>query len=215
MISFKGIKGLSQYNKKVIQYLSDNNLQQSNKWDFLVFRNPFSVGAPSIGEPGFTKTATSLFSGVTGLVTDALVTKVFVTGVNFHAGIKFQSERASGDFFVKDLDYPETCTVSFLDTEEGYAMRYLQDWINDVAEPADLLNTKKGYIFKDAQEYAKRTGILLLGTSDGKSLKYPRIMFYGMVPTSIGDISVSQDEGGNLKYTATFAIREIRIPRLI
>lgn len=208
MISFKGVKGLSQFNKKIIAYIQKASLQQKNKWDFLLFRNPLTPNVSSNGILGAVQ-------GVAGVAVDALISKTFVQSIQFHAGVKFTTERAGGDFYVKDIEYPESVSITFIDVEEGYVMRYLQDWMNDVAEPADLMDSKQGYIFRDSQEYAKRTGILLLNTSQEKSLKYPRIMFYGLVPRSLGDITVEQGEGGHLLYTVDFAVREVRIPRLL
>ena len=71
------------------------------------------------------------------------------------------------------------------------------------------------YVFKDNQEAAKRTGMLLMFPKDGSFPLYPRIMFYGLSIMSIGEYSIDQKDDEPLKYDVEFSVDEIKIPQLL
>jgi len=70
------------------------------------------------------------------------------------------------------------------------------------------------YVFKDNQEAAKRTGMLLMYPKDGSFPLYPRIMFYGLSIMSIGDYTVDQKDEAPLMYDVEFSVDEIKIPQI-
>lgn len=203
-------KGLASLNVKVGELLSNIDLQQKSRFDFLLFRTPFT------SLPGGIDSVISSAASVAGLSADLAVAKIFVQSITFPAGMKVEFERINGDVYTKDLIYPESVNIKFLDDERGLVMRYLQDWFNDIMIPSSTTDTKQGYVFRDNQENARRTAILLLGNMKGKfPPKYPRITFYGLIPKEIQDITIGQEEKDNLTYDVSFMVREVRITRFI
>lgn len=204
-------KGLQALNPKIVAQLQKLNLQQKSRFDFLLFRTPLSESTNSSSASLLANSALD----IAGLGLDLVVAKVFVQKITVPT-MKFQYERINGETYTKDLEYPELVQITFIDDERGLVMRYLQDWFNDVAVPASNFSTKKGYIFRDNQEKARRTGILMLQNTRGKlPPTYPRITYYGLVPKDIGDITIGQDEKDHLTYEVNFSVREVRISRFV
>jgi len=74
------------------------------------------------------------------------------------------------------------------------------------------------YVFKDNQEAAKRTGMLLLKpTNSGANLisRYPRIMMHGVVYQELNDYNLKQDNPDPLMYDLTCSVDEVKIPNLL
>lgn len=206
-------QGTQKLNAQVFKYLTTLDLQGTSKFDFLVFRTPF--GSP------VTQASSSAIQGLQGAASivgvgmDIMVAKAYVTDISFGMN-KWQLKRVNGDQFVEDIEYVDTINVKYIDDQRGLVMRYLQSWNQDIAVPASVMNTKKGYIFRDNQEGARRTGMLLLANSRGKfPPTYPRITFYGMFPRAIEDITVAYDRKENLTYDVQFAVRDIRVTTTI
>lgn len=208
----KPAQGLQAYNKKIAKLIGNMNLQQKSRFDFILIRTPFDNTAnPTSALQGLTSAVGSLV----GFGVDMYIGKVYVQKITYGSN-KFVTDRVNGDEYVKDIEYPSGVSINFLDDESGLCMRYLQSWIDSIALPASITSTKKGYIFKDNQEGARRTGFLYMAPTTGKfPWAYPRVTFYGLFPRSIGDITVAQDEKDNLTYDVDFSVREIRTATLI
>jgi hypothetical protein len=74
------------------------------------------------------------------------------------------------------------------------------------------------YVFKDNQEAAKRTGMLLLkpiNESAGLISRYPRIMMHGVVYQEMDDYNLKQDSSDPLMYNLTCSVDEVKIPNLL
>lgn len=203
-------QGLQALNPKIVNFLQKTNLQLKNRWDFILFRTPFNQQATS------SLNQITNITDIAGIGSDLAVAKVYVQSIMFNPVLKFIPERINGDVYVRDLEYQESVNIKFLDDERGLVMRYLQDWYNDIAFPSSVTSTKEGWIFRDGQERARRTGILLLQGGAGKFPgTYPRITMYGLFPMNFSDITISQDEKENLIYDVNFSVREVRTSRLL
>lgn len=199
-------QGLQKLTPRIRKTLGNTNLQQKAKFDFLIFRTP---GDSTTGG------ALDTIVDVIGAGEDLYVAKTYVQSITF-GNNKASMERINGDVYTKDIEYSDSVMITFLDDENGIVMRYLQDWFNDIMIPASTTSARKGYIFRDNQEKARRTGMLLMANRRGKfPPRYPRTTFYGMVPKAIQDITVGQDEQGILTYNVDFSVREVRTTRFI
>ena len=199
-------QGIQKFNPKIRDILQGMDLQQKSRFDFLLFRNPFdSVTGLS-----------NLTGNLLGAGVDIAASKIYVQSITIPT-VKIMYDRINGDVYTKDIEYPESIQIKFIEDERGFVMRYLQNWFRQIMVPASASNTKRGYVFKDNQEAARRTGILLLANSRGKfpTVGYPRITFFGLCPKDIGDITVSHDEKDNLTYDVNFSVRDVRISQLI
>lgn len=199
-------KGLQALTPKIAKTILDMNLQQKSRFDFILSRTPGDNETPfGIGTVG----------SILGLGTDLYVGKVFVQKITYSQN-KLVTDKVNGDEYVKDIEYPTGVTINFLEDEFGSCMRYLQDWLNDIYFPASVASTKRGYIFRDNQEGARRTGLLLMANLRGKfPPTFPRVTFYGLFPKDLGQITIGQDEKDNLTYDVEFSVREIRTARVI
>ena len=200
-------EGLQSFNKNIVKTLLNMDLQQKSRFDFILSRTPLDeVTAPNLGSIG----------GIIGMGIDMYIGKVYVQKLTFKPTNDLVTDRVNGDEFVKDIEYPTGITLNFLDDEKGTCMRYLMDWFNDIYFPTSVTSTKKGYIFRDNQEGARRTGLLMMAGIRGKfPWTFPRITFYGMFPKSISDITVAQDEKDHMTYDVTFSVREVRTARIL
>lgn len=200
-------------NKSNLKKLSQLDLQQKNRWKFFIFP---SAEAFTTGGSG----ALGLSLGLAG----NLITSLYLIDIDFPASLTINYEASGALFYIKGMTHPEELTMTFLDDENGLVWRYLNTWRKSIAfvEPWKKDTGKSGnfitdsdvsYIFADNQRSSERIGMLLFGDgADKKFSKFPRIMFYGLKFKSFGNIQASNIEGGNLKYTVTFSVREIAAP---
>jgi hypothetical protein len=213
-------QGIQKYNQQAFKYLLKMNVQPRSKFDFLIFRSPGSASASF--------SALSAGMDIVGMGVDIVMAKIHVTDLTFGPN-KLSIKRINGDQYVEDIEYTDTITAKFIEEERGLVMRYLMDWFGDIYVPSTtggtntgtllnsiVVNTKRGYVFKDNQEAARRTGMLLMANGRGKFPGYyPRITFYGMIPKAIEDISIGQDNKEHMTYDVSFSVRDIRVTSTI
>lgn len=229
-------------NKTEIQKLIKLDLQQKNKFKFLLIPNFDSFKQPS---------PSSLISGLIGgasALRGNLVTTTYLQSISFPAsmGIEYHDLTKTA----KGLVRPEQITLTFLEDEQGTVWRYLQDWRKSVAFVSPqkaggfingsshyyLGNVANGigsglkslfssydteYVFADNQLASEMTGILILQKASDSKLSYkvttkqfPRIMFYGLKFKSIEDVIVSNTESGMMTHTVQLSCREVAAPSL-
>lgn len=215
----------------------DLDLQYNCKYEFLITRNPLD----SIESKSTLSSIVNVGANALGSVVDILVTRLYIDNIDFPGGISFEYERVNGNNYVKGVSYPDEVTMTFLEDEKGTVRRYLTEWIGSVAVPsvsnlgalasavdatgisvAGNANVKEGtYTFKDNQEQAKRTGLLLMKNASESDFplpgfdKYPRIMFYGLVIKANPTYSIGHEKTDHMAYNVLFSIDEIKIPLLI
>lgn len=223
-----------------VQKLINTDLQQKNKFKFLLIPNFDSFKIPSVSS-----ILTSILAGVNALSGNTIMT-TYLQSVTFPSsfGIEYHELTKTA----KGLIRPEQVTMTFLEDESGTVWRYLQGWRKSVAYVAPqkaggfrngsglylggvanstlsaaktlLSSYDTEYVFANNQLASEVTGILLLQKASSEKLTYklqakgqfPRIMFYGLKFKQIEDTTVSNTENGVLTHTATFTCREIAVP---
>jgi hypothetical protein len=229
-------------NYKEIQKLINLDLQQKNKFKFLLIPNfdSFKIPSPS-------SITTSVLTGTSTLLGNAIMS-TYLQSVTFPSsfGIEYHELTKTA----KGLVRPEQVSMTFLEDENGSVWRYFQDWRKSIAyvapqkaggfkndggllgsagEAANVVTSglkslfssyDTEYVFADNQLASEATGILMLQKSSSEKLSYslklkgqfPRIMFYGLKFKQIEDTSVSNTESGVMTHTITFSCREIAAP---
>ena len=130
----------------------------------------------------------------------------------------------------KSLVKPEQVSMTFIEDEQATVWRYLQTWRKTIAYAAPpsssnafgsavkaFLSQEVEYVFADNQLASERVAILLPGKATDSTLtygtgKFPRIMMYGLKFKGMEDLTFSNEEGGNLTYTANFSVKEVAAP---
>ncbi len=216
----------SVLNYGIVDELVDMDLQNKNKFSFLVSRKLK------------TNNTERMKKSAIGVGMDILINRLYIESIEINNNT-FTSERIDDNQFIKAIEYADEISIEFLEDEKGLVRRYLSEWEDCICYPAKqfgngigisdvagLIDTEKntfekidiektGYIFRDDQEYAKRTGMLLLQKANGGIPLYPRVMFYGMVIKNVGSFTIGHTETGNLTYTVSFAVDDVKIPLLI
>jgi hypothetical protein len=224
-----------------VQRLINIDLQQKNKFKFLIIPNFDSFKIPSVSS-----ILTSILSGANALSGNTIMT-TYLQSVTFPSsfGIEYHDLTKTA----KGLVRPEQVTMTFLEDENGTVWRYLQGWRKAIAYVAPqkaggfltgsgaffagtaanaalsgaktlLSSYDTEYVFSNNQLASEVIGILLLQKSSSEKLTYglqvkgqfPRIMFYGLKFKQIEDTTVSNTENGVITHTATFSCREIAVP---
>lgn len=203
-------RGLQSLTPRIVRYLEKLDLQHVSKFDFLLFRDPTEQFSSS----GGLDVAKFAVTNLVGLPLDMLVAKIYVSKISF-APTKVEYERVNGDYYPKEVVYPDSVQLTFIEDEKGLVARYLADWMDDIAFPTSAFDARQGHTFRDNQDFAKRTGILLLANKQGNIPTFPRITFFGLCPKGPDNIEVDMSKGDNLTYTVDFACRDVRISRFI
>lgn len=226
-------------NYKEIQKLINLDLQQKNKFKFLLIPNFDSFKIPSASS-----IITSVLTGTSTLLGNAIMS-TYLQSVTFPSSFGIEYHELTKT--TKGLVRPEQVSMTFLEDENGSVWRYFQDWRKSIAYVAPqkaggyenngglfsggtntVVSGLKSlfssydteYVFADNQLASEATGILMLQKSSSEKLSYslklkgqfPRIMFYGLKFKQIEDTSVSNTESGVMTHTITFSCREIAAP---
>jgi hypothetical protein len=229
-------------NYREIQKLINLDLQQKNKFKFLLIPNFDSFKIPSASS-----IITSVLTGTSTLLGNAVIS-TYLQSVTFPSsfGIEYHELTKTA----KGLVRPEQVSMTFLEDENGSVWRYFQDWRKSIAyvapqkaggfkndggllgsagQAANVVTSglkslfssyDTEYVFADNQLASEATGILMLQKSSSEKLSYslklkgqfPRIMFYGLKFKQIEDTSVSNTESGVMTHTITFSCREVAAP---
>jgi len=149
---------------------------------------------------------------------------------------KFTYEPINWDKVAKQTEYPETITLKFLETEEGYVIRYLTLWKDLVAVPAapEYPTLDKGFgnlgsiasfllggfsgkqrIYNDNQDASKKTIWLWPQPADSGFPFQPRRILKGVRPIEISEQTWSQGNKDILMYEVICTIDDVEIPLLI
>lgn len=229
-------------NKTEVQKLIKLDLQQKNKFKFLLIPN-----FDSFKQPTASSAISSAIGGAAALRGN-LVTTTYLQSISFPASMGIEYHELTKT--AKGLIRPEQITLTFLEDEQGTVWRYLQDWRKSVAfvSPQKAGGFKNGtdyfyfgnvgnaitstykslfssydteYVFADNQLASEVTGVLFLQKASDSNLSYkvttkqfPRIMFYGLKFKSIEDVIVSNTESGMITHTVQLSCREIATPSL-
>jgi len=113
-------QGFQSLTPRIFKYLSNLDVQHKNRFDFLLFRNPINNEAATNlggGGSGFGTIASGMGGaalGLAGLGIDLVMGKVYVESISF-PHLKIVGERVNGDVYTKDLEYPETVNITFIE----------------------------------------------------------------------------------------------------
>lgn len=220
-------------NKNNVQKLAKLDLQQKNKFKVIMFPSYDSFFDSSGGSNAMA------FAGGALALLGNVVTSLYLQSITLPASFSIEYEEVSK--VPKGLVRPEQISMTFLEDEKGTVWRYLQTWRKTIAYVAPLkssnsfggsgsgtlaavgsavntlLSADSDYVFADNQLASERIAILLPGKATDSTLtygtaKFPRIMMYGLKLKGIEDLTFSNEEGGNLTYSATFSVREVAAP---
>lgn len=187
--------------KEILNFLQNTQLQQKNRFKFVIFAFPFSlIGAASV-------------------IGDAAVSTFYLRSVTLPLLNNFETAPVNENKYVTRILPPDDVTMSFFEDEQATVARYFKMWEELIQTPVGFGTTtlglpRKNTEFRDDQESGKKTGLLLLQNSDGKVSKFPRIMLYGLMYKSADTITIGHQETDNLILNVTFSVDEIAFPLL-
>jgi len=119
----KRTKYFNNYNE--IQKLITLDLQQKNKFKFLLVPN-----FDSFKQPSFSSAVSSAIGGATALRGNTITT-TYLQSITFPSSFSIEYHELTKT--AKGLVRPEQVTLTFLEDENGTVWRYLQDWRKSVA----------------------------------------------------------------------------------
>jgi hypothetical protein len=122
---------------------------------------------------------------------------------------KFEYETdGAGTRYVKNVVFPESCTISFLENQQGDVRGLLERWFADVGELSrfnDRDLKSQVMVFNEDQWAARKNARILLLDSVGKPTG-GMFSIFGMRPMEIADITIEHSAAEPLIIQATFAV---------
>lgn len=220
----------------VFRYLLDADLQHKCHFEFTILRNPFAGFSGQVGGGSGIAAGINAAVGTAGLAADVLVTKFFLESIEFPLGINLEYNDYNGRKRVENIVHPEEVTLRFIETEGAVVLRYFTQWRNEIVVPettkmgqslTDSLvaslpfasmftGNEGGYVFRDNQKAAKRTGMLLIKPKSGQVelTNFPRILFHGLMFKSLSNQNVGQGATENMTWDITLSVEDIKVPLL-
>jgi len=199
--------------------LADKEFQEKSLFEFVLIRNinPFDYDFASV------KQSIDFGLQLVKLPLDYLACKFNVHSIEV-PDLSFEYESLGATKIPVKAIYPETVKISLLETEDGFASRYVSEWRDSIAQPLSILEyladklafslsgVGEGFfgsgfyhgfdnvIFNENQLMSKRLGILmLLGRGGGFELQ-PLIKFQGLKYKSQSTFTISHKETDILIY---------------
>lgn len=138
---------------------------------------------------------------------DLQIVRTFLYSINDIQLVNFDFERAGGFNFIKEINYAETITMTFLETQLGVVKNYLRTWMEQIAyyEP-----TLREYYLNDNQIQSEKTCLIIPQQKDYlPSLIWIKID--GMKIKNISGIDYSHEDGDIEKISVDFKVDNIRL----
>lgn len=111
---------------------------------------------------------------------------------------------------VKDLEYPTSCSMTFIENEIGVVRNYLNHWLKEIMFPVPEVDASSGvqrtsYVFTDNQEGAKKNAIIipLMGIGAPST---GWIKLEGLKYEKMENITFDQGEAEPMRITCSFSL---------
>jgi hypothetical protein len=223
----------SELTNKVVQYLADLNLQPTNKFEFVILPR---LSAGSARQISLNALATTLGN----VIFKYHIQEIDIPFIEYDMAVA-----EKGIKYIKDIKYPDSITLKFIDGERGEALRAINGWMALIGTPdfieggalgiPDNIVTKKGAFgarrstgetynsFSDDVNFAPDLQFMkmnclikLVGQRDsGSSLLYPSILLRRAMPKKISNIKLSQDSEEFLTFDTEFSVDQILISNTV
>jgi len=110
---------------------------------------------------------------------------------------------------VQTLIYPETVSITFIETELGVVRNYLNNWVKEIFFPSITLTAQESYVFMDNQEASKKNALIVPLMGIGIPNPGGFIKLTGLKFKSIDDLTFGHGEGDPMIITATFSVENV------
>lgn len=171
----QGVDAAALVNKASVDLLVNTSLQNKCAFEILIYP----------------KTFPKTISGQALVAMESLIMRTYLYSIEDIILTGFEYQRSGGVQWVKDLIYPESVTMTFLETGLGVVKSYLRKWMDEVAVNIPMTMdgvTHNDYVFNDDQESSKRNAIIIPMQSDAiPSSEW--IYIEGMKFKNVGGIS--------------------------
>jgi hypothetical protein len=138
---------------------------------------------------------------------DLLIGRYYLYAIQDLPITGFEYIRYGGLQGIKDMIYPDSFTVTFLEDGIGSVKGYLRNWIDKIATYNELT---RDYVFNDDQSLSKKQAIIMPIQSDAlPSTEWIKID--GMKIKSVTGLGYDHASGENEIITAEFACDGIRL----
>lgn len=173
--------------KGTAELLANIELQHKNQFEIIMYPDMSGGGRSTIKAIG-------------NALKDSLITKLYVQTIEA-TFVAFSYERADNKQYIKDIEYPESVTMTFLEDEFGTVRSYMTTWSESIA----TIDTFTGmYIFDNDQIANKRNAILTplmkSGLPSGAWVQFKGLKYMSMEP-----ITFDQSTPENMIISVTFA----------
>ena len=169
--------------KGTAELLSNMELQHKNQFEILF--TPFA----------WSLNATVAFQ----VIKDNAIAKLYVQTVEA-TFLSIAYERADNKQYVKDVEYPESIRMTFIEDEFGSVRR----WANSLMESVAIVDDNGMFIFQDNQNDSKRNAILIPLMKSGLP-SGAWVQFKGLKYMSMETVSFDQASPENMLIDITFA----------
>jgi hypothetical protein len=177
--------------------LSNLSLQNRCLFELIIYSEPPSA------EQTFADTAKQLALDAVGL----LVMRLYIVAINDIPLIGLEYQRTGGMNWVKDMIYPDSITMSFMEIGIGAVKKYFKEWQDQIATYNPVT---RDYVFNNNQQMSKRKAIIIPQQSDViPSTQW--IMIDGLKYKTLTGLSYDHSSGENEVLTAEFSCDNIRL----
>jgi hypothetical protein len=168
------------------QLLSTMNLQHKNQFEILFTPDSSGEGLSKLKAIGYS-------------LLDSVITKLYIQTIEA-TFVSFTYERADNKQYLKDVEYPESVKMTFLEDEIGTVRQYMNKWSNSIA----TIDDNGMFVFEDDQTANKRNAILTPLMKDGLP-SGAWVQFKGLKYMSMETIPFDQSSPENMIIDVTFA----------
>jgi hypothetical protein len=122
---------MSYYSKltdKTVQYLADLNLQPTNKFEFVIL--PRFPGTFGLGGSPRQIALNTLMTTIGNVIFKYHIQEIDIPFLEYDMGVA-----EKGIKFIKDVKYPDSISVKFIDGERGEALRAINGWMALIGTP--------------------------------------------------------------------------------
>ncbi len=133
--------------------------------------------------------------------------RTFLYAINDIQLVSFEYDRVNGFSFIKDINYTDSISMTFLETQLGLVKNYFLTWLDEIAyyEPKT-----REYYLRDDQSQSERTCLIIPQQKDYlPSLVWIKID--GLKIKSITGIEYSHEDSDIEKITIEFKADNIRL----
>lgn len=138
---------------------------------------------------------------------DAFIGRYFLYAIQEVPIVGFEFQRNGGFQGLKDVIYPDSISLTFIENGVGYVKGYLKDWMDEIATYQPL---SRDYLFNDDQFVSKRTAYIIPMQKEAiPSTTWIKIE--GMKYQQLTGISYDHSMGDNELLTVQFSTENCRL----